>query len=618
MGFCGFYGFENESLIKKMSNSLPGGAKELFLDSQINIASNNFSDESFFESDSQNICVAYEGEIYYDESLFDLLKQNGFNFQMYSDVELIFQLYILFGINFTDHLQGNFSCVIWDGEKDELYIIREDAHNPIYYTIFENNLVFSSSIKSFFHHEMINKELNVDCLDSLFALGYVPGENTLFKNIKEIKPYNILFFKKGSLGIKQYWKTNILQSKSLTEKEWVEKIHSMLTESVDLRMNKSDGTKGILLSGGLDSCTVASLMNKFDENTKAITVQYEEGNSSEPEALQIAKWLGIPTHQKILTSEDMIGILPNLACLFDNLILDYIHVLIPSYAGIEHSHQNKINTLFTGDGGDSVFWGFPVFYDWENLLSKCSKVPLFLRKNILCPSLNLIPENIENDTISLAKLVFNVSTKSTEDQLLYSGRLFDENETEQIFSDDLNESISLKETKVNDYLHSHTNCISSSDNISKRYYIYQMTSATYGTPSEIRYYPICQKFPTRISTPFCDKNIKAAAATMPIDLKHPSRNKSKYVLRKIGLEYDLLPKWFLKGYKKRGFSSPVATWLQGDVKDFITENVEDNLQMLEGILDKDYTIKILNSNRSRQILALYLFSEWYKYNFKKI
>jgi asparagine synthetase B (glutamine-hydrolysing) len=150
------------------------------------------------------------------------------------------------------------------------------------------------------------------------------------------------------------------------------------------------------------------------------------------------------------------------------------------------------------------------------------------------------------------------------------------------------------------------------DNISKRYYLYTNSSASYGTPSEIRYSPICHAFSVNICTPFCDRNVKEFGASLPMKYKHPSRDLSKYILRKVALKYDLLPSKFIESYNKKGFSSPVEIWMKGETKEYIGQATLNDIQFCGNIFNETYIKRLLNTNRSRQVLSIYLFSQWCK------
>lgn len=613
MGIHGMFGLSDASLLNEMSQAVHTSENQSFIDDKICFLSDGPSDEPCINCNKdETLWIAFVGNIYNASILSDLLLKHGTNGDTAFCTDILLHLYELYNKDFIKYVQGNFSCSIWDKNKNDLLIIREDVHYPIYYIITNNTIIFSSTINSLLKYSKYVRKLNRQVLGYMFSLGYVPGEQTLFKGINKLPPYHMLRFNNGTKSVENYWKI-IYMPQDRPEDHVVDETYRIISDSVKLRIEQSKGPFGILLSGGLDSCITASLMKKNIESIKAITVQYDEGTASEPQALHIAEWLGIPVYERILNDRDMINILSELAKLHDELVIDYIHVLIPSYSGVEHAGKH-VKTLFTGDGGDAVFWGFPAFYHWEDLLLWCSKIPLTLRKQILYPFLENLPAKACNDKISLIKLLMYVSSLPKNEQLLYSGRLFDESELVKLFSDN---TLHVELDQTNEYL---SNIISESswinnanwvNNIYKRYYLYISSSASYGTPSEIRYAPVCSKFSVNICTPFCDKTVKELGSSLPLKYKQPCKNSSKYILRKVALKYNLLPKEFIKTYNKSGFSSPVETWIKGDTKELIAQETIDNLQMCDNIFTEAYIERLLKTNRSRHILSVYLFLLWY-------
>src|SRR5450755_1728457 len=88
-------------------------------------------------------------------------------------------------------------------------------------------------------------------IDGVLAFNYLPGEDTLLKNIQKVAPGSYIVIKDGEIKAKQYWDLEVPKSTlSLADAE--SQLSALLEESVRLHMI-SDVPVGFLLSGGVDS-----------------------------------------------------------------------------------------------------------------------------------------------------------------------------------------------------------------------------------------------------------------------------------------------------------------------------------------------------------------------------
>ena len=67
----------------------------------------------------------------------------------YSDTEVLLDAFIEYGTDVLKKLNGIFSFAIWNDKKQELFLARDHfGIKPIFYTVINNTLIFSSEIKS--------------------------------------------------------------------------------------------------------------------------------------------------------------------------------------------------------------------------------------------------------------------------------------------------------------------------------------------------------------------------------------------------------------------------------------------------------------------------------------
>lgn len=213
-------------------------------------------------ANGRDCTIVYNGEIYNMRELRKELQDRGVRFQTTSDTEVILAGYQVYGVEIVNKLNGIFAFAIWDRWKQKLFLFRDRSGiKPLFYTIYQNALVFSSEIKGLFCYPGIKPKVDKEGLCEIFGLGpaktYGKG---VFKDIKEVLPGYFLEF--GSQGLKQhcYWK---LESRPHEEgfEDTVEHTGELVTGSIRQQM-LSDVPICTFLSGGVDSSFVTAVCSR--------------------------------------------------------------------------------------------------------------------------------------------------------------------------------------------------------------------------------------------------------------------------------------------------------------------------------------------------------------------
>ena len=111
--------------------------------------------------------------------------------------------------------------------------------------------MFGSEIKAILADPEVRPEVLPGMIDRFLSFYYVPGEETLFKNIYKLAPGSYMVVKDGKARTQSYWDLHFspVEQDLKTAEENV--IH-LLDEAVQMHMI-SDVPVGFLLSGGVDS-----------------------------------------------------------------------------------------------------------------------------------------------------------------------------------------------------------------------------------------------------------------------------------------------------------------------------------------------------------------------------
>jgi asparagine synthase (glutamine-hydrolysing) len=215
----------------------------------------------------ETVWIVFNGEIYNSPEIRERLIGAGHSFNtLNSDTEVLLHLYEEKGEAMLDELNGMFAFVIYDRKRKRLFGARDRVGiKPFYYFKDAGLFAFASELKSLLALPAVSRDLDFQSLYHYMTLLFVPGERTIFSNIKRLPPGHYFSFDLSSreLSIRRYWKLRTDRAEhNRSEAEWIEIIQHELREAVR-RWTLSDVPIGCSLSGGLDSSAVVALLSEL-------------------------------------------------------------------------------------------------------------------------------------------------------------------------------------------------------------------------------------------------------------------------------------------------------------------------------------------------------------------
>ena len=319
------------------------------------------SDKSNQPMKINDLVIIFNGVIYNYKKLRKNLISKGHVFNSSGDTEVIIRLYIEYGSECINYLDGVFSFAIYDTKKNNLFLARDRIGiKPLYYTLDNNEFRFSSSMNGLINRNE-KPQINPIALHYQFTLhSVVPAPHTIISGIHKLEPgHTLKITQSGESYLNKYFDINEVEIKDYKEQEIIERSTYLLKKAVEKRVNIADVPVGILLSGGLDSSLITSLAKKFKEqiDTYSIgfnTVNKEVGNEFYYSDL-VAKDLKT-SHIKYKINDDE---------LFNNLDLVISNMSEPMFSQDSSaffllsnrvSKNNKV--VLSGQGADEVFGGY--------------------------------------------------------------------------------------------------------------------------------------------------------------------------------------------------------------------------------------------------------------------
>ena len=157
-------------------------------------------------------------------------------------------------------LVGPFTMAVIDSERRWLTCGRDAlGDRALYYHASPSRLVIASEVAALLQHPDISADHDEQSVARFFAAQAPRLGATFFRDVREVPPGHRLIFENGRLHVSRYWNPADLEPvRYANDVEYVEHFRWLLTESVRCRL-RSDVPPPVLMSGGLDSTSVAAL-----------------------------------------------------------------------------------------------------------------------------------------------------------------------------------------------------------------------------------------------------------------------------------------------------------------------------------------------------------------------
>lgn len=261
----------DEYFLDKMINSLKHYdyfKTDKFIESNFGIARVhlgifNPEPQPIFNED-KSLCIFMDGKIYDYKSELDKLKKLGHKFTIENDAEFCIHSFEKYGTDFIKKLNGSFTIVINDFKKNKLFLYCDRfRQRPLYYTITNRKLLFSSEVKSILVDEKFEPKLDFEAVADFITFRKIMRNKTFFKGIKVLPAASILTYNGKKISIDKYWDLEYIPNYSKSDDEFVDDLIKTFKNAIKIRM-RDNLRYGVSLSGGLDSRSLIAGIEKKD------------------------------------------------------------------------------------------------------------------------------------------------------------------------------------------------------------------------------------------------------------------------------------------------------------------------------------------------------------------
>ncbi len=305
---------------------------------------------------SEKIHVVWNGEIYNYRELRSELEQRGVHCRDSSESEVVLNLYIEFGLDFINKLNGMFAVAIHDSRDKSLHLIRDRmGKKPLWISqLNDGTLFFASEVRALMLARP-DRTLRTDMVAEVMQYGYINSPYSAFNEITQVPPASVLTWHEGKVSSRKYWEPDFDTKIQISYEDALEVTKKLIEEAVERRLI-SERPLGSFLSGGYDSTVVTAYMAKLmSEKVQTYSIGFHSPQFNEAHyAKQVADHLGTNHHEEILKPDPSL-LVEKISQVLDQPFAD--SSIVPTFLLAKFARENLIVAL-GGDGGDEVFGGY--------------------------------------------------------------------------------------------------------------------------------------------------------------------------------------------------------------------------------------------------------------------
>lgn len=557
-------------------------------------------------SPADKTAIACNGEIYnYIELKGELPSQN---YNTSGDMEVALNAYRHMGEQFPNSLNGMFAGVIHDPAKNKLILFRDRfGIKPVYYTETQNGFFFASEVKPLLEVPGFSRELNRSLLPVFFTYRYIPGEQTMFRNVFKLPPACILVLdtETGRFETKRYWEWKFpRKQRSISLQDASTEFHRLFTDAVQIRL-RSDVEVGSFVSGGIDSSAVAAVAAMHRPSIKLFTIGF--GESGYDETDDVEEFLSL-TGDRFSRAEwvkqdcvsDQLAELPGIIRSIEEPVS--LGTMVPTDQ-VSSLAGHRLKVVLSGEGADEIFAGYRKFLveaaalEFPHAATGEQKRLLTLVPE-LASRLNTTGEDHITKHIASEKLFGDAETAELLGLVNYPGVNMTSILPPSVTSG-MNPISAMQAIEVQSRLPDYVN---------------------------LRLDKLSMRHSLETRTPFLDYRLAEFSASLPVNLKvNLKTGQEKYICRESFRRCGILPDG-VSVRPKKPFTIPVADWFSkmDSLPDFITEIILGGEVERQGILNGEAVRKLALEvtgagvgpetmvSAGDQIFSIVVFSLWYR------
>jgi asparagine synthase (glutamine-hydrolysing) len=523
------------------------------------------------------IHVVWNGEIYNYRELRAELEGHGVRFRDSSESEVLINLYLQFGLEFINKLNGMFAIAIHDARDHSLHLIRDRmGKKPLWISqLNDGTLFFASEVRALILVRP-DRTLRTEMISEVMQYGYINSPNSAFNEIHQIPPASVTSWREGKIKTSTYWAPDFDTKVNIPYEEALEITKELIEAAVERRLI-SERPLGSFLSGGYDSTVVTAYMAKLmTEKVQTYSIGFQSPKYNEAHyAKQVANYLGTDHHEEIL-SPDPVILIEKISKVLDQPFAD--SSIVPTYLLAKFARENLVVAL-SGDGGDEIFGGYDRYLA-APILQTLNPILGFAKFSLKLTNVHLVGNkkrfqragNQIKSMPSFAERYFSIQSLTQRDEL--RNLLNQDLLTESISSEFINQfNLGANLSKFDQLVRSDLSYYLPGDILTK------VDRATMANSLELR-------------SPMLDVNVVEWGISLQSKYKIKGFE-TKHILKDVAR--SLVPASLINR-PKMGFSIPRADWLRTGMKEMVLETLTDVTAIQRGWFNSSEVKKVIDTH----------------------
>lgn len=542
-------------------------------------------------NEDRSVAIVFNGEIYNFRELTKELTELGHRFSTHSDTEAIVHAWEQWGEACVDRLRGMFAFVIWDRNKQTLFLARDRVGiKPLYYTLLPDGMfAFGSELKSLLVFPNLCRDIDPQAVEEYFGYGYIPEPRTIYRGAFKLSPGHTLTLRIGESLPKEkcFWDVPFALRPAVSEAETQYELTERLREAVKSHL-VADVPLGAFLSGGVDSSGVVAIMAQLgSEPVNTCSISFDDREYDESEfAQKIAQQYGTRHFSETVSANDY-ELVDTLASLYDEPYAD--SSAIPTYRVCQLARK-RVTVALSGDGGDENFAGYRRHRYAMAEQRIRSLMPLAVRKPLFGTLGKYYPKADWAPRVLRAKTTFEALARDLVEGYFHGVSVMPDRVRKQLFSPSFVKG--LQGYGAIEVMRRHAANSPTDDPLSVIQYLDFKTYLPGDILTKVDRASMAHALEVRV--PLLDHKLVEWVSGLPSSYKLRG-SEGKFIFKK-ALE-PLLPNDILYRQKK-GFSIPLASWFRGPLRQRVREALTGARMAETGIFNMRFVSELVEQHQS--------------------
>jgi asparagine synthase (glutamine-hydrolysing) len=309
---------------------------------------------------------------------------------LHASARTVLENYRQAGIPLLKRLTGRFALAVLDGDRT-LLAVDPMGIGRLCYAKHGGGIVFGVSAERIARSPTLNAALNRQAIFDYLMMHMVPAPRTIFAGVEKLHAASYAIFEDANVRVERYWTPTFAHATKQSNAELHRDLFTALRSAV--RTCAPDARSGAFLSGGLDSSTVAGLLNEATPHAKTFSIGFGYADYDELNYARLAnRRFGCSGHEYTIHGNDIVDSFARIARAYDEPFGN--SSALPAYYCARLAKQHGVDHLLAGDGGDELFAGNSRYTE-QQIFELYQLAPRVLRKGLLEPLLARWPRKLD-------------------------------------------------------------------------------------------------------------------------------------------------------------------------------------------------------------------------------